>query len=155
MNNNFENNRVKKSIEDIVDKVSAYNIFDFVSRISGLNLLSENQNKAVITDTLIQYILSCHKDKFHSSIIMSDKKFSSIIEEMNHTFLSSSVDPCENTFIQNVMMNGQNFTVFNGIDVTPAYSLQALIRVLFGYANTFNPEYLEKVKRKELFVLMR
>ncbi len=153
MNNNFENDSVKKSIEDIVDKVSAYNIFDFISRVSGLNLLSENQNKAVITDTLIQYILSCPKERFSSSIIMSDKKFSSLIEEMNHTFLSSSVDPCENTFIQNVMMNGQNFTVFNGIDVTPAYSLQALIRVLFGYGNTFDSEYLEKVNRLFAYIL--
>ena len=148
----FENQDSKDAIDTIVDKASGYDIYDFISRVAGLSLLSQNQNKVVLTDALLRYIFSKPRNQYSSSIKMSDKKFKSLIEELNNTFLAASVDPCENTFIQNVMFNYQNHRVFNGIDITPAYNLQALIRVLFGYKNQYNPEYLDKVNR--LFALL-
>ena len=148
----FENEESRDVIGLIVDKATNYDIYDFISRLAGLNLLSENQNKAVLTDTLIQYILGRSKEIYKSTIKMSDKRFKSLVEDLNSTFLAASVDPCENTFVQNVMLNGGNHRVFNGIDITPAYNMQSIIRVLFGYQNDYNPEYLEKINR--LFTLI-
>lgn len=149
----FEDKEAKDIVNDIVDSIVNYDVFDVISRVAGLNLLSENQNKAVLTDTLIQYIISRPREYFKSNIKMSDKKFKSLMEDLNNTFLAASVDPCENVFVQNVMLNGENHRVFNGIDITPAYNLQALIRALFGYRNNFDFEYLEKVNRLFAFLL--
>lgn len=146
MGNMFENERTKDDISEIVNKISNYDIFDFIARISGLNLMSENQNKSVLLDTLIQYVLAKEESDYVSKSKISAGKFKSIINELNSTNLSLSIDPCENVFIQNVMM-GSNYRVFNGIDLTPAHNLQALIRVLFQYQNTFHEEYLRKVYR--------
>lgn len=74
---------------------------------------------------------------------MSAGKFKSIINWLNSTNLSLSIDPWENVFIQNVML-GTNYRVFNGIDSTLAYNLQALIKILFQYQNNFDEEYLKK-----------
>lgn len=146
MDNMFENEKTKDDISKIVNKVSNYDVFDFIARISGLNLMSENQNKSVLLDTLTQYVLAKEEKDYISNSKMSAGKFKSIINELNSTYLSGSIDPCENVFVQNVMM-GSNYRVFNGIDITPAYNLQSLIRVLFQYQNTFNEEYLTKVYR--------
>ena len=151
-NSEFENKDCKDVLERIINVASNYDIYDFICRLAGLNLLSDNQNKSVLIDTLIQYILVRPRDIYTSKIKMSDKKFKTLIDELNSTFLSASIDPCENTFIQYVMLNGRNYRVFNGIDITPAFNLQTVIRVLFFYKNDYSPEYLEKTNR--LFSLL-
>ena len=144
--NMFENEQTKDDILELVNRISNYDIFDFLARISGLNLLPENQNKSVLLDTLIQYVLTKEETNYTSTSKMSAGKFKSIINGLNSTNLSLSIDPCENVFIQNVML-GTNYRVFNGIDSTPAYNLQALIKILFQYQNKFDEEYLKKVYR--------
>lgn len=146
MGNMLENEKTKEDISEIVNKISNYEIFDFIARISGLNLMSENQNKSVLLDTLIQYVLAKEEKVYISNNKISAGKFKSIINELNSTHLSASIDPCENVFVQNIMM-GSNYMVFNGIDSTPSHNLQVLIRVLFQYQNKFNEEYLRKVYR--------
>lgn len=149
----FENQQSKDTLKEIVDTISAYDIYDFISRIAGLNLMSENQNKSVLLDSLVQYILEREKFTYKSNAKMSASKFKRVINELNNTFLSASVDPCENTFIQNVMFAGKNYRVFNGIDSTPAYNLQALVRILFQYQNDYSTEFLERCSRLLAFVL--
>lgn len=139
-------------IDSIVDKIKAYDVYDFISRIAGLNLLSGNQNKAVVTDTLIQYIIARPRDQYSSSIKMCDKRFRTIIEELNNSYLTSYIDPCENIFVQNINYYDRIYRVFNGIDITPAYNLQSLINVLFRFKNDFHSEFLYKVNR--LFSLL-
>ncbi len=148
----FEDDDSQKVINEIIEKASKYDIYDFIARVSGLNIFSKNQNKAVLLDTLTQHVFVKKKEYYTSLIKMSDKKFKSFIEELNNTFLAASIDPCENTFVQNVMFNQSNYRVFNGIDITPAYNLQSMIRILFGYQNEFPTEYLDKVNK--LFALI-
>ena len=143
----YEDEDSKITIRNIASKISNYDVYDVISRIAGLNVLSENQNKSVLSDTLIQNILEKPREYYSSSIKMSDKKFRGLIEELNGTFVSASIDPCENVCIQNVMFNGHNYRVFNGIDITPAYNLQSMIRILFGYSNNYNSDYLAKTFR--------
>ena len=46
-----------------------------------------------------------------------------------------------------------NYTVFNGIDNTPAYNLQMLIDILFNYENDFPKEYNQKIGRLMMLIL--
>lgn len=143
--NENNTNPFEDVLSGLVNQIAKYDVFDFIARIAGLNILSLNQNKTILTDTLMQNILSHPYDDYCSSFKMSDKKFSSIIDELNNTSLAFSIDPCENTVVQNIMFAGNNYRVFNGIDYTPAYNMQSLIRVLFFYHNSFAFDYLEKV----------
>lgn len=63
MDNMFENEKTKDDISEIINKVSNYDIFDFIARISGLNLMSKNRNKSVLLDRLIQYVFAKEKRK--------------------------------------------------------------------------------------------
>ena len=83
---------------------------------------------------------------------MSSGKFRRLIEQLNNTNLAMSIDPNENTFVQNIMLM-DNHTVFNGIDNTPAYNLQMLINILFNYQNDFPQEYLQKVGKIIMMIL--
>ena len=56
-NNEFEDMAAKSTISDITIKLANYDVYDIISRIADLNILSENQNKSVLSDTLIQNIL--------------------------------------------------------------------------------------------------
>lgn len=142
MDINYENDLTKDTISKLVDIVSNYDVYDFISRVAGLNLIPENQNKSVLLDALQQYIIEREKIIYKSTAKMSSGKFRNIINELNDTFLSDSIDPCENTFIQNIMFGGNNYRVFNGIDNTPAYNLQVLIRILFQYKNDYPNELM-------------
>lgn len=153
MDINYENDLTKDTISKLVDIVSNYDVYDFISRVAGLNLIPENQNKSVLLDALQQYIIEREKIIYTSTAKMSSGKFRNIINELNDTFLSASIDPCENTFIQNIMFGGNNYRVFNGIDNTPAYNLQVLIRILFQYKNDYPNEFLIKSYMLLSFVL--
>ena len=76
----FEDADSKNAIDEIVEKASKYDIFDFIARVSGLNLLSKNQNKSVLTDTLIQHIFVNNREHYSSTVKMSDKRFNSLIQ---------------------------------------------------------------------------
>lgn len=149
----FENQQSKNILNKIVDSIINYDIYDFISRIAGLNLMPENQNKAVLLDSIVQYILERDMSAYNSNAKMSPSKFKKIIKELNNTFLSASIDPCENTFFQNIMFCGCNYRVFNGIDSTPAYNLQALIRILFLYNNDYSEDFLKRCSVLLAFVL--
>ena len=140
----FMNNETEGFIEKLITEIAKYDVDDFISRVAGLNLLVENQNKSVILDTIIQYLISKPYETYCSKEKMSPTGFRRIMEKLNSSSLSNAIDPCENVFFQNIMFNGRNYYVFNGIDVTPTYNLQTLIRVLFGYENSFCPEFLRK-----------
>lgn len=140
----FMNNETEDIFNKLVTEIAKYNVDDFISRVAGLNLLVENQNKSVILDTIIQYLISKPYESYCSKANMSATGFRRIMEKLNGTSLANAIDPCENVFFQNVMFNGSNYFVFNGIDLTPTYNLQTLIYILFGYNNSFCPEFLKK-----------
>ena len=77
----FENQQSKDTLKEIVDTISAYDIYDFISRIAGLNLMSENQNKSVLLDSLVQYILEREKFTYKSNAKMSASKFKRVYKK--------------------------------------------------------------------------
>ena len=140
----FESDDVQHELKELVEIIRAYDIYDFLRRLSALNLQKENQNRAVLLDALQSAILYNDETYYTSSAKMSAGKFSSIIKKMNSISLVQAIDPNENVFTQNVMLY-DNYTVFNGIDSYPAYRLQMLCEIFFGFKNSFPLEYIKKV----------
>ena len=98
MGNMFENERTKDDISEIVNKISNYDIFDFIARISGLNLMSENQNKSVLLDTLIQYVLAKEESDYVSKSKISAGKFKSIIKPIYRSLRECIYSKCNDGF---------------------------------------------------------
>ena len=140
----FESDDVQHELKELVEIIRAYDIYDFLRRLSALNLQKENQNRAVLLDALQSAILYNDETYYTSSTKMSASKFSSIIKKLDSISLVHAIDPNENVFTQNVMLY-DNYTVFNGIDSYPAYRLQMFCEIFFGFKNSFPLEYIKKV----------
>lgn len=41
-------------LKALIDEIARYDVFDFIARISSLNLLIENQNKSILFDALLR-----------------------------------------------------------------------------------------------------
>ena len=148
----FENEETISELSLIATEVKKYDVYDVLARISGLNLLSHNQNKSILLDALIAAIVSEGEESYNSVCKMSAGKFKRLLGRISETNLAMSIDPNENVFYQNVMLM-DNYTVFNGIDNTPAYNLQMLIDILFNYENDFPVEYKQKIGKLAMFAL--
>lgn len=149
----FEDYKIINNIEDIIVNIQKYDVYDILARISGLNLMPQNQNKSILLDGIIAHILSKKEEEYTSNYKMSSGRFKRIIEEINNSNLAAYIDPNENLFIQNIMFM-DNYKVFNGVDRTPAYNLQMLIDTLFFYKNDFPEEYLRKVRKLIMMILI-
>lgn len=148
----FENEDTINEIGNLVSEIKKYDVYDIVARISGLNLMSKNQNKSILLDGLIAAILSEKEEEYSSNYQISSGKFKRLIERLNNISLAMAIDPNENTFVQNIMLM-DNHVVFNGIDNTPAYNLQMLIDILFNYQNDFPERYIQKVRKLIMMIL--
>lgn len=148
----FEDDKTINEIKDIVAEIKKYDVYDIITRISGLNLMSQNQNKSILLDGLIAYILYNQEEFYNSNYKMSSGKFKRLMDQLSNTNLAMAIDPNENAFVQNIMFM-DNHMVYNGIDFTPAYNLQMLIDILFNYKNDFPKEYLDKVGKLITMVL--
>ncbi|MEW8957150.1 hypothetical protein [Clostridium sp.] len=61
LNEEFINGK-DDEIEKIISEISKYNIIDFIIRIAELNLVSENQDKSILFDYVIEKVLELKKD---------------------------------------------------------------------------------------------
>lgn len=148
----FEGDNTISEIKNIVNEIKKYDVYDILSKISGLNLIPKNQNKSILLDRLIAAILCEQVENYSSNYKISSGKFKKLIEQLNNTKLVMATDPNENVFVQNIMLE-DNYIVFNGIDQTPAYNLQMLIDILYNYQNNFPEKYLQKVKKLIVMIL--
>ena len=98
MDINYENDLTKDTISKLVDIVSNYDVYDFISRVAGLNLIPENQNKSVLLDALQQYIIEREKIIYTSTAKMSSGKFRNIINENLYTKINKKPVQCELVF---------------------------------------------------------
>ena len=148
----FNGENTKKDIAGLCNEIIKYDVYDVLARISALNLIPENQNKAVLFDSLIEYVLRENIDVCKMNYKMSSGKFKRLIQQLDECSLSDSIDPNENVFVQRVMCN-HNYVVFNGIDHTPAYNLQMMIYVLFVIKNNLPEDFLRKCGKLVQFAL--
>lgn len=142
----------KKELEDLIDEISKYDVFDFISRVASLNLLIENQNKSILIDALIAGILMRELGSYPSSIQMSSGRFRKIIERLDSLNIHRLVDPVENTFIERVCYYG-NYWIFPGINYSPAYCLQGFLDVICSNNLELFFEFKQKAHQLICFIL--
>lgn len=151
---NIENEKPTKKFDNIVKEMKKYDLYDIIARIAGLNLLPVNQNKSILLDAVIAELLcvNVYNEGIINDNIMSAGKFRKLISQVNDSDLCMMIDPNENLYVQNVMFH-KNYLVFNGIDQTPAYNLQNMIRIIFEYQNDFPDDFIQCVHKLYVFVL--
>ncbi|WP_170880350.1 hypothetical protein [Paenibacillus odorifer] len=138
----YEKSKDFKLMQSILNEVKKYDIFDFIARVSALNLVPENQNKSILLDALIESLLSLKRTECNCSNKISNGKFRRIISQIETMDLKLGLDPAENAFIENVMFY-DNYFIFTGINYLPGYSLQMMIRTLFLQSNSFDLNFLK------------
>lgn len=140
----FNGAETRTELQSVVKDATNYDIYDLIKRLAALNLFHQNQTKGVVFDSFIDAILHEKQESFSSHYCISPGKFRRLLTKLEQTDLMASVDPPENTFVQNVICYG-NYRVFNGIDQTPAYNLQQMINALLSVRTTFPEEFIKKI----------
>lgn len=151
-NNFYDKSDDYKEMQNILNEVKKYDVFDFITRVSALNLIPENQNKSILFDALIASLLTLKRTEYTSNNKMSSGKFRKIINKINNMDLKMSLDPAENIFIENVMFYN-NYLIFTGVNYLPGYCLQMMINLLFLHKNNFSVEFLKTASKLIQFVL--
>ena len=130
---------------DWIDKLKAYDINDFLSRVSIMSIIPSNQNKDFTFNYIIDKILQ-NKDKEFTGInLMSNDKFKQII---NYIYSSQyyMLDPIEYPFVQRIQFYGNRW-VFNGCNKNAAYRLQMIINSIILFKNDFKSDFVNTVSK--------
>jgi len=151
-NKTYDKSGDYKEMQNILNQVKNYDVFDFMARISALNLVPENQNKSILFDALIASLLTLKRTEYTSTNKMSSGKFRKIINQIDNLNLKMALDPEENVFIENIMFY-DNYLIFTGINYLPGYCLQMMINTLFLHKNNFDIEFLKTVSKLIRLVL--
>ena len=136
----------------LIDEIARYDVFDFIARISSLNLLIENQNKSILLDALIAGLLTRERTAYPGTAKMGSGKFRSIINRLGNLNLRRMIDPAENAFIERVRYYG-NYWIFPGINYSPSYSLQGFLDALCLRYLQLDAEFTQKAHQLINFVL--
>ena len=139
-------------LKALIDEIARYDVFDFIARISSLNLLIENQNKSILFDALIAGLLTREKTIYLGTAKMSSGKFRSIVNRLGNLGLQQMIDPAENAFIERVCYYG-NYWIFPGINYSPSYSLQGFLNVLCLRHLQLDAKFAQKAHQLINFVL--
>lgn len=158
LHDNFDRlyNGMKKGDKDIVKnilkEIKKYDIYDIITKLSALNLVPENQNKATIIEPIIAAILTLSKEELTSKYKISMGKFKKLIQSIENMKLTSAIDPPENPFIDRVMFYN-NYNIFTGVNYIPGYILQAVINTIYISSNQFNIKFAKKMSILINFIL--
>ncbi|MBR5874732.1 MAG: hypothetical protein IKY90_08380 [Oscillospiraceae bacterium] len=135
----------KPSKNDIANSITTelkkYDIIDFLNKISALYLFPNNQNKALVFDTLIASILEKPKSYFSGTAKISNNKFQNIVNYSMSFPIAKNIDPPEMPFIHRILFYG-NHWIFSGINKDIGYRLQGLLDILFKNGNGFNQDFI-------------
>lgn len=132
----------KSSIKNILYN---YDIFDVISRLSALNLLPFNQNKAIVFDYVIDLALQSNREEYKSTNLISNKRLEQVVQS-SLEYNRMTIDPAEMPFIQRIQFYGDKW-IFCGINTDCGYNLQRMVNTLFLRNNDFNPEFIDKARR--------
>lgn len=142
----------KDIVENILKEIKKYDVYDIIAKLSALNLVPENQNKATIIEPIIASILTLSRDELTSKYKISIGKFKKLIQSIESMSLTSAIDPPENSFIDRVMFY-KNYNIFTGINYIPGYILQAIINTIYTSGNEFNIEFAKRMSVLINFIL--
>lgn len=145
----FNNNMEKINKEDIIvieflrEELKNYNMIDFLSQISGLILIPENQSKSVIFQAIISTALSLKTEDFECENIMSRNKLEYFIKEFSNLNRKNMIDPPEFPFALPVIYYG-NYHLFMGASALSPHYLDHMLKILSIHKNDFPCEDYKK-----------
>jgi hypothetical protein len=139
-------------LQALISEITRYDVFDFIARVSSLNLLIENQNKNILFDALIQSLMLRPRSTYTSAVRMSSGKFRNIISRLDNLELKQMADPAENAFIERVRYYG-NYWIFPGTNYSPGYCLQGFLDALCLRNLDLDPEFTKKAHQLIYFIL--
>ncbi len=139
-------------LKELIDDISNYDVYDFIARVSTLNLLIENQNKSIVFDALIAGLLLRDSLSYTGVAKMSSGKFRKIITKLTELSLYQMIDPAENAFIERVRYYG-NFWIFPGINFSPSFCIQGFLDYLCLQDTGYDTNFIHKAHRLINFTL--
>lgn len=144
-NNNIKilNKSDIKIIKRLREELKNYNMIDFLSQISGLILIPENQSKSVIFQAIISTALSLKLDDFESEKIMGRDKFEYFIKEFSNLNRKNMIDPPEFPFALPVIYYG-NYHLFMGANTLAPHYLDYMLKILSVHKDDFPNENYKK-----------
>ena len=144
-NNNMEklNKGDAKVIKRLREELKNYNMIDFLSQISGLILIPENQSKSVIFQAIISTALSLKCDDFKSENIMSRNKLEYFIKEFSNLNRKNMIDPPEFPFALPVIYY-KNYHLFMGASTLAPHYLDHMLKILSAHKDDFPKEDYRK-----------
>ena len=129
----------------ILNILSNYDVYDVLSKLSALNLLPYNQNKAIVFDYLIDLVLQRGKEEYQASNRISKKRLEQVVQ-LSYDYNRIAIDPAEMPFIQRIRFYGNKW-ILCGINTDCGYNLQSLVNSLFLRKNNIAPDFLSKARR--------
>lgn len=144
-NNNMEklNKGDAEAIKRLREELKNYNMIDFLSQISGLILISENQSKSVIFQAIISTALSLKHDDFKNENIMSRNKLEYFIKEFSNLNRKYMIDPPEFPFALPVIYY-ENYHLFMGTSTLAPHYLDHMLKILGVHKEDFSNEDYRK-----------
>ena len=137
------NNGDIKIIKRLREELKNYNMIDFLSQISGLILIPENQSKSVIFQVIISTAISLKPEEFKCENIMSRNKIEYFIKEFSNLNRKNMIDPPEFPFILPVIYYG-NYHLFMGANTLSPHYLDHMLKILGVHKNDFPYEDYKK-----------
>lgn len=136
----FSNN----ALESIIEKLSNYDIYDFLAKVSAVSLLPNNQNKNNLFAELINGILCKNLNFYKSNRKINYSEFKGIIYSLSNLDSFPSIDPNEMPFIEHINFYGNKW-IFPGININVSYNLQMILNTICLYNNDFGISFKQKV----------
>jgi hypothetical protein len=132
-------------IQSLCQVIKQFDIIDFLSRVSSLRVVFENQDKALLFDYLEKELLQDSNLGNRSRSKISDGKFKKIIDELSQSDLAIYIDPPEYPFVEPVYTPFEAY-LFQGINGAQAYYLQHFFDALYFPNSGLDPNFIAKAK---------
>lgn len=139
-------------LENMLSIIGNYDVYDFIARVSSLNLIQHNQNKSIVFDIIIDTILRNSTNYCTSKNKMSKRKFEDIVNNCMKLSVSAAIDPIECPFVYRIQFYG-NKLIFSGINTHIGYNLQIFIDVILKKGGTLNKDFVYDCYAMATFIL--
>ena len=130
---------------------SGYEKLNLLCKISGLNLLPQNQGRTIRLE--IAQRMACSAKSGHNQI--NNLKLASILSKYlpNNSFYAQQEDPVDNLFTENLIFYGGNYVLYPGITESGIYILQTILNAIFRTNNNLPKIYKDLVYSTSLLLL--
>lgn len=131
-------------IKKLREELKRYNMLDFLSQISSLILIPENQSKSVIFQSIISTALSLSVEEFKFENIISRNKLEYFVREFSNLNRKINIDPPEFPFALPVIYY-ENYHLFMGANTLDPHCLDHVLKILSVHKKDFPHDDYNKI----------